>query len=77
MQDVQNIPSPDVNSTERDNDFGSHSAIEPNLDDEDIEKPDETIPVPPDQQPVVPIKEPPDVNKPPIGEGNEEPERIA
>jgi hypothetical protein len=73
MQDVQNIPPPDVNPTERDDDFGSHSDIEQDLDYED----DETIPVPPDQQPAVPIKEPPDVNKSPIGEDEDEPKRIA
>ena len=73
MQDVQNIPPPDVNPTERDDDFDNHSDIKKDLNNED----EETVPVPPDQQPVVPIKEPPDVNKPPIGEGNEEPERIA
>ena len=77
MQDVQNIPPPDVNPNERNDDFDSHSEIEPNHDNEDIEKPDEVIPVPPDQQPVVPIKDPPDVNNPPIGEKNDEPERIA
>ncbi|MBA2493505.1 MAG: hypothetical protein H0V31_02270 [Acidobacteria bacterium] len=77
MQDVQNIPPPDVNSTERDDDFGSHSAIEQDLDNEDIEQPNETIPVPPDQQPAVPIQEPPDVNKPPVGEDEDEPKRIA
>ncbi len=73
MQDVQNIPPPDVNLTERDNDFGNHSNIKKDLDNED----EETIPVPPDQKPVVPIKDPPDVNNSPIGEGDEEPERIA
>ena len=73
MQDVQNIPPPDVNPTERDDDFDNHSDIKKDLNNED----EEIVPVPPDQQPVVPIKEPPDVNKPPIGEGNEEPERIA
>jgi hypothetical protein len=77
MQDVQNIPPPDVNSTERDDDFGSHSTIEQDLDNEDIEQPNETIPVPPDQQPAVPIQEPPDVNKPPVGEDEDEPKRIA
>ena len=73
MQDVQNIPPPDVNPTERDNDFGNHSDIKKELDNEE----DETVPVPPDQKPVVPIKDPPDVNKSPISEGNDEPKRIA
>ena len=73
MQDVQNIPPPDVKPTERDDDFDNHSDIKKDLNIED----EETVPVPPDRQPVVPIKDPPDVNKPPIGEGNEEPEYIA
>lgn len=89
MQDVQNIPNPDVNSTERDEDFGSHSAIEQDLDQTDIENPNsggsrgdveggtENIPVPPDQQPAVPIENPPDaVDSPPIEEDNDEPARI-
>ena len=76
MQDVQNIPPPDTNSTERDNDFSSHSEIKPNLDNEDIEKPEEEIPVPLDRQPTVPIEEPPNVDKFPIGEDEEEPKRI-
>lgn len=71
MQDVQNIPNPDVNSTERDDDFGSHS-------DRDVERPDEDIPVPPDQQPNVGIEEPPDAtDKSPIEEDQTEPKRIA
>ena len=71
MQDIQNIPNPDVNIIEDDGDFGSHSDIDQDLDN------DEPIPVPPDQQPAVPIKEPPDVNKSPIGEDEDEPKRIA
>ncbi|MBA3634217.1 MAG: hypothetical protein H0W58_15615 [Acidobacteria bacterium] len=76
MQDVQNIPPPDTNSTERDDDFGSHSAVEQDLDNDDIEQPDEEIPVPPDQQPAAPVQEPPNVNKPPVGEDKDEPRRI-
>ena len=71
MQDVQNIPPPDANPTERDDDFGNHSDIEQDLDN------DETIPVPPDQQPAVPIEEPPDADKPPIEEDQNEPKIIA
>lgn len=88
MQDVQNIPNPDVNSTETDDDFGSHSDIEQetvyedienpkNTGTDDVEKPDEAIPVPPDMQQRVQIEEPPDVNNPPVGEENHEPKRIA
>lgn len=76
MQDVQNIPPPDVNSTDRDDDFGSHSAVEIDLDNEDIEKPNESIPVPPDQQPAVPVEEPPNMDKVPIGDDGGEPKQI-
>lgn len=90
MQDVQNIPNPDVNSTERDEDFGSHSDVEQELDQTDIENPnnegrnnndiereDETIPVPPDTGSQSPIEEPPDENDSPIREEQNEPKRIA
>jgi len=91
MQDVQNIPNPDVNSTETGDDFGSHPEIERDLGtDEDIEnpenigtgdveKPDESIPVPPDAEPQqAPVEEPSDVNTPPVGDDeNHEPKRIA
>ncbi|MGI8787744.1 MAG: hypothetical protein ACR2HG_08300 [Pyrinomonadaceae bacterium] len=65
MQDVQNIPNPDVNSTERDDDFGSHSS------NQDVERPEEDIPVPPDREPSAPIEEPP------VETGETEPKRIA
>lgn len=57
MQDVQNIPNPDVDSIARDDDFGSH----PNTDypNSDVEQPNENIPVPPDREPGAPIEEPP------------------
>ncbi|CAN5281235.1 hypothetical protein BH20ACI1_BH20ACI1_17190 [soil metagenome] len=76
MQDVQNIPLPDTNPTTRDDDFGSHSAIDIDLDNEDIEKPNEPIPVPPDQQPAVPVEEPPNSEKVPVGEDNDKPKQI-
>ena len=74
MQDVQNIPNPDVNTNITEDDFGSHS--EQN---QDVERPEEDIPVPPDRQGNAPIEEPPDAgeNKPPIDEPNTEPKRIA
>ena len=91
MQDVQNIPNPDVNSTETNDDFGSHSAVEQELDQTDIENPNnegrtgndierenETIPVPPDTESRSPIEEPPDDEKDsPIREEQNEPKRIA
>jgi len=74
MQDVQNIPNPDVNSPESGDDFGSHSRINQN---EDIEQPGDTIPVPPDSEPAAPVGEPPETERPPIEEDQTEPKRIA
>ncbi|HXG84436.1 MAG TPA: hypothetical protein VNI84_10450 [Pyrinomonadaceae bacterium] len=56
MQDVQNIPNPDVNSIEDDGDFGSHSDF-PNT---DVEQPKEETPPPPDRLPHPAIEEPPE-----------------
>jgi hypothetical protein len=71
MQDVQNIPNPDVNSNARDEDFSNHPR-----DNQDIEQPNDQIPLPPDQE-GVPIENPPDANdKPPIEEEQNEPKRI-
>jgi hypothetical protein len=73
MQDVQNIPNPDVNSPDAGDDFGSHSERN-----QDIERPDEDIPVPPDGNRNVPIEEPPTTqDKAPIREDETEPKRIA
>lgn len=69
MQDVQNIPNPDVNSTERDDDFGSHSDVYSDTPDSGIEQPTGTR-TPPDRQPSAPIEEPP------AEDGEEEPRRI-
>ena len=91
MQDVQNIPNPDVNSTESNEDFGSHSEVEQELDQtdvespandqgrSDIENPNNTIPVPPDTESKTPVREPSDgTETEPVGdEGNTEPKRIA
>jgi hypothetical protein len=70
MQDIQNIPNPDVNSIERDDDFGSHSDVEQNPSNDNTEGEDETVPVPPDRQPSEPIEEPP------VSEDEDESERI-
>lgn len=71
MQDVQNIPNPDVNSTETEDDFGSHPRHQ------DVERPEEDIPVPPDGSRSVPIEEPPDEEgKSPIEEDETEPKLI-
>ena len=79
MQDIQNIPNPDVNSPDADEDFGSHEGVQPGRDGTDIERPrdDEAIPVPPDQQPTVPIEDPPGSNEPPVGDVDDSPKIIA
>jgi hypothetical protein len=59
MQDVQNVPNPDVNSTVRDDDFGNHSNIRQETPNSDVEQPKGDIPVPPDQEPSAPIEESP------------------
>ena len=73
MQDIQNIPNPDVNSPDAGDDFGTHPDRN-----QDVERPEEDIPVPPDQERNVPIEEPPDdeEHKPPIDVPNTEPKRI-
>ena len=61
MQDVQNIPNPDVSTVNTEDDFGSHSDY-PEIDAErDNTNTDiENIPVPPDRQDEsTPIEEPP------------------
>lgn len=70
MQGVQNIPAPDTISTNRDDDFGSHSRIDQNLNNDDIEQANEEIPVPPDQNIGAPVEEPPS------GENVEDPSLI-
>jgi hypothetical protein len=91
MQDVQNIPTPDVNSNATNDDFGSHSDVEQELDQTDIENPNneggrnnndierenETIPVPPDTESKAPVEEPPREDDSPIREEQNEPKRIA
>lgn len=47
MQDIQNIPNPDVNSNEQD-DFGNHSETDQNHRNTDLKQKNEEIPVPPD-----------------------------
>ena len=57
MQDIQNIPNPDVNSTEREDDFGNHSDIErENESNGNVEN----IPLPPNEPKPAPVEEPPD-----------------
>lgn len=75
MQDIQNIPNPDVNSTEHDNDFGNHSDIENELPNTDVEQPN-NLPLPPDQEHDAPVEEPPESRKPPINEDNPQPAKL-
>lgn len=66
MQDIQNIPPPDSNPLDIEDNFGSHSDY-PDIDAQDINAPRdnentdvEGIPVPPDRQDgATPIEEPP------------------
>lgn len=57
MQDVQNIPNPDVNIIEDDGDFGSHS--DRDAPDTGVEQPENTRREPNDRAPNVPVEEPP------------------
>ena len=72
MQDVQNIPNPDVNSIVRDDDFGDHSDVEQIRDETDKGK----IPLPDDEPKPAPIEEPPNPDNAEIDEDNNEPKRI-
>ena len=65
MQDVQNIPNPDVNSTEHEDDFGNHSDIEGENDNSDTEN----IPLPPNEPKPAPVEEPP-ADNPKVEEPN-------
>ncbi len=70
MQDIQNIPNPDVNLPDANDGFGSHS-------DQDIERPDADIPVPPTENRNVPIEEPPtERDQPPVDEDETAPKLI-
>jgi hypothetical protein len=69
MQDVQNIPNPDVDSIIRDDDFGNHSDVNHDSENSDVEQPSEDSPN--DRTPNAPIEEPP------AEDGMEEQKRIA
>lgn len=78
MQDVQNIPAPDSNPLDIEDDFDSHSDypdIDAERDNRDTDV--ESIPVPPDRQDEsTPIEEPPTTDVEGIDEGGGEPKRI-
>jgi hypothetical protein len=83
MQDIQNIPNPDVNSIANDEDLDNHSDVGPNSrtdrdsQDFDIERPEEDIPSHDNDRRNVPIEEPPsETEKAPIDEDNTERERL-
>ena len=73
MQDMQNIPNPDVNSTERDDDFGNHSDVER---ENESSSETENIPLPPTEPPPASIEEPPDTDKASIDEPQRKPSQI-
>jgi hypothetical protein len=58
MQDIQNIPNPDINSTQRQDDFGIHSDIE--RENESNNSDVENIPLPPTEPKPAPVEEPPE-----------------
>jgi hypothetical protein len=76
MQDIQNIPNPDVNSTEREDDFFGNRS--------DIERENEiggstdtdSIPLPPTEPQPSSIEEPPDTEKANIDEPERKPSEI-
>ncbi len=74
MQDIQNIPNPDINSTERTDEFGNHSDIEgENESRREVEK----IPLPPIEPIPSPVKEPPaEINHGGIDQKNRAPKEI-
>lgn len=65
MQDVQNIPNPDVNSTVRDKDFCNYSETD-----------EEKIPLPDNEPKPAPVEEPPNPDMAEIDEDDGEPQRI-
>lgn len=66
MQDTPNTPNPDVNTPNVGNDSETN-----------VERENEETPTPPDRAPNVPIEEPPETDKPAIGEDSHaEPQRI-
>lgn len=79
MQDVQNIPNPDVDNVEYDESGGIHPFTMPDVEpdsrtdkdsqDMGIETPNEDIPMPPDFRQRVPVEEPVEQQDlPPIGD---------
>ncbi|HEY0458812.1 MAG TPA: hypothetical protein VGC97_06630 [Pyrinomonadaceae bacterium] len=74
MQDVQNIPNPDVNSTETEDRYGNTSDIERENDSGANDT--ENIPLPPTELKPAPVEEPPDTEKANIDEPKRKPSEI-
>ena len=74
MQDIQNIPNPDVNSTESEDSYGNRTDIEgENTSNESVED----IPLPPTEPKPASIEEPPEVeDQPKIDEPRRSPSQI-
>ena len=74
MQDLQNIPNPDVNSTESEDEYGNRSDIER---ENESGSAVENIPLPPDEPKPAPVEEPPaDTDKASIDEPKRKPSEI-
>jgi hypothetical protein len=74
MQDIQNIPNPDVNSTETEDRYGNRPDIErENESNENVEN----IPLPPTEPKPAPVEEPPaDADRAKIDEPRRKPSEI-
>lgn len=74
MQDINNIPNPDVNSTEQEDRYGNDYDIErENENNENVED----IPLPPTEPKPASIEEPPDSkDKPSIDDPQHKPSQI-
>lgn len=46
MQDIQNIPNPDTEPNDADDDFGSHARIDQDLDNDDVEQVEDADDIP-------------------------------
>jgi hypothetical protein len=74
MQDIQNIPNPDVNSTEREDEFGNHADVE--RENESSSSDTENIPLPPTEPKPAPVEEPSDGDDIHIDEPERKPSEI-
>jgi hypothetical protein len=74
MQDIENIPNPDVNSTESEDEYGNRTDIEGENGSGDTDT--ENIPLPPTEPKPAAIEEPPDTEKAAIDEPKRKPSEI-